>query len=467
MEWILGILVGAAVSGAVALIWHQSRAARCQADLANATSRAAMLDSQLAAQQQELASLRHAERELASLQSKLQSKEEQFAEQKKLLDDAQNKLKDAFRAVGSEALAVNNQQFIQLAKKTFENLLNQSKVEDEKTKQAIDSLLKPIRESLEKHQQTVETIEKKRLAEKSSLEEQLKQIAQSHEKLSSETGKLVTALRRPHQRGRWGEVQLRNTVELAGMTNHCDFDEQVTIWNGESAQRPDMVIHLPGRGVIPVDSKVAIEAYLDAIECQEGDSRMECLRRHAAHLDNHVRALANKKYWAGFDGAHSPQLVVLFMPLESALVAALEIEPDLHAEAMQQHVLIATPTLLVALLRAVAYGWQQQALQENAKEISKVGRELYDRLSTFVDHFARVGSALESSTKAYNSAIGSLSARVIPTTRKLKELHVVTEQTSEIEPPPPIEIEVRGEGIPAELRSLPGLEDATVGPQGR
>jgi len=471
MEWILGILAGSVLGGAIVFIWHQSRTARGQSATANAIARAELLDQQSARQQEEIAELRRAtdeidakreaaERTATALAEKLAARDNLLRQEKELREEMEKRLADTFDALSAKALRATNQQFFEQAAERFKHLLEQFKGEDEKARQAIDSLLKPIRESLDKHQKSVDELEKKRLAEKSTLEEQLKQIAQSHEKLSGETGKLVTALRRPHQRGRWGEMQLRNTVELAGMTNHCDFDEQVTIWNGESAQRPDMVIHLPGRGVIPVDSKVAIEAYLDAIECEEGESRAECLRRHALHLATHIKSLANKKYWAGFEGAHSPQLVVLFMPLESALVAALEIEPDLHAEAMEQHVLIATPTLLVALLRAVAYGWQQQALQENAKEISKVGRELYERIDTFVTHFQKIGAALESSKRAYNSAIGSLSARVLPSTRKLKELHVTND--GEIEAPPPIEIEVRSDVLLPELRGLPALEDATT-----
>ncbi len=455
MEWVLGILIGTVLGGAIGLLWHFARTARGHAESVAQRSRAEMLDQQLAKQAEEMQHLRQSAAQVDARREEAEKTSATLLEKLEGRQDMEKRLTETFDSLSAKALRSSNQQFFEQAAERFKLLLEQFKGEDEKTKQAIDALLKPVRESLDKHQKSVDEIEKKRLAEKSTLEEQLKQIAQSHEKLGLETGRLVTALRRPHQRGRWGELQLRNTVELAGMTAHCDFDEQVTIWNGEAAQRPDMVIRLPGQGVIPVDSKVAIEAYLDAIECQENDSRAECLRRHAVHLATHIRSLANKKYWAGFEGAphHSPQLVVLFMPLESALIAALEIEPDLHAEAMQQHVLIATPTLLVALLRAVAYGWQQQALQENAKEISTVGRELYERVGKFVEHFTRIGSALEAATKAYNSAHGSFGARIGPAMRKLKELHVTND--AEIELPPPSEIEVRGDVLLPELHGLP------------
>jgi DNA recombination protein RmuC len=315
--------------------------------------------------------------------------------------------------------------------------------------------LNPIKELLEKQNAAVAEIEKKRETAYVRLDEQIKHIATSHEKLSSETGRLVTALRKSDVRGRWGEVQLRNVVELAGMMAHCDFCEQVQTDDPNTRDRPDMVVNLPGGGVIVVDSKVALEAYLDAIA--PGADRELHMKRHADHVQTHCDRLAGKRYWEQFE--RTPKVVVMFMPLESALIAALEVKPDLHADAMQRHILIATPTLLVALLRAVAYGWQQENVAANAREIQLAGKELYERIGTFVSHFEGVGKGLTSASMAYNKAIGSMEGRLLQGARKLKDLHATTE--AEIETPTPIEIEIRAVSAPElkaemnEMKSLP------------
>ena len=359
-----------------------------------------------------------AERAAAITAEKLASREQQFVQQNKLLEEAERKLTDTFKALGADALRANNEQFIILARKVFESVIANAKGDVEKRKQAIDALIKPIHELLNKQANAVTALESKRESAYARLDEQIKTIALAHEKLGTETNRLVAALRRPEQRGRWGELQLRNVVELSGMTEHCDFSEQVEVSTQDARLRPDMVVNLPGGGKIVIDSKVALDAYLDSIDPDA--ERKALLQRHVRQIETHIRQLASKEYWKQFE--HAPQLVVMFMPLESALHAALEQKPNLHAEALAQHVLIATPTLLVALLRAVAYGWQQQALAENAKQIADVGQELYERLNTFANHLARVGKAIESATKSYNAAIGSLERRVLPSARKLREL---------------------------------------------
>jgi len=300
-----------------------------------------------------------------------------------------------------------------------------------------ESLLKPIHELLEIQGSAIGELEKKREGAYAKIEEQIRSLITGNEKLDQETSRLVSALRRPEQRGRWGEFQLRNTVEMAGMTKHCDFDEQVTMWTGERQQRPDMVIHMPGGGVIAVDSKVALDAYLDSI--QPDADREEALKHHAKQVQDHYKSLASKQYWKQFE--RTPKFVVMFMPLESALVAALEVKPDLLSEAMQNHVLIVTPTLLVSLLLSAAYGWQQEDLAANARQISVTGRELYDRLATFVGHFERVGKEIGQAGRAYNSAVGSLERSILPSSRKLKELHATT--SDEIVGPDQVEVEIR------------------------
>jgi DNA recombination protein RmuC len=331
--------------------------------------------------------------------------------------------------------------------------MSEAKGDVEKKQQAIDAMVKPIRELLEKHSTAVHELEKKREVAYKGLEEQIKHIIAANEKLDRETGRLVSALRRPEQRGRWGEMQLRNVVELAGMTEHCDFDEQPMTDDPTTRDRPDMTVHMPGGGRIVVDAKVALDAYLDAL--QPDADRDALMRRHGDQVQSHYKRLAAKQYWEQFD--RTPKLVVMFMPLESALVAALESKPTLHADAMQNHVLIATPTLLVALLRAVAYGWQQEAVAENARDIARVGGELHERIAVFVRHFEKVGANLEKATKTYNDAVGSMESRVLPSTRKLEQLRVNT--GDEIDSPAPIEIECRPL-TSEEGRSLSARHDA-------
>lgn len=458
IDWLdafVGLGIGIVLGGAVMAVLMVVRRHQAQTLLSNAQTRHELLEEQLKRYVGEIEQVRRdleetnerreeAERTIAKLGEQLSAARAKFDEQVK----AQDELKVAFRAVGAEALAANNQQFIELAKRTFETLMTEAKGDVEKKQQAIDTLLTPIRELLEKHHSALGEIEQKRQVAYRGLEEQIKQIAASHDKLGAETNRLVTALRRPEQRGRWGEMQLRNVVELAGMTLHCDFETQPTVRDeNDGVQRPDMIVHLPGGGEIIVDAKVAIDAYLDAL--QPTDDCTPLLERHAKQVQAHCKKLASKRYWEQFE--RTPKLVVMFMPLESALTAALDVRPELHGEAMKDHVLIATPTLLVALLRAIAYGWQQDDIAANAREISKAGDELYGRLARFVQYFEEIGGDLEKARKTYNQALGSLERRVLPSVRRLKELHATTD--AEVLAPPPVEIETRRITSP-ELRAV-------------
>jgi DNA recombination protein RmuC len=426
MEWILGVIglaIGMALGAAAAVVRSISRRAAGQADLANARARADSLDQQvrlnlaeierIRAESKDVESRREAaERRAAVAANELSTKQKQFDEQKRLLDDAEKRLSDAFGALGAKALRDNNEQFLMLASQK----------------------LAPFKELLDK-------IETKRLADQTNVNAHLEKIAAAHAALGRETGNLVTALRRPEGRGRWGELALRNTVEIAGMTEHCDFDLQVTIWNGDAAQRPDMVVNLPDRRVIPVDAKVAFDAYSKLLDCQDDQSRIEYRRQHADQVERHIKALANRRYWDGFSKECAPQLVVLFMPLESAYIAALEAKPELYERAMKDNVVIATPMILMALLRAIAYGWQQQALAANANEIKEVGIELYRRMCTFAAKLSTLGDRLSTTVKGYNEAAASFDARLLPGAKKLKDLQRVP--GDDLDPPPMIEIEVR------------------------
>ncbi len=459
LDALIGLGIGMTLGVIAALLWSLSRRGARDHEFANLRARTGLLTEQAGQHTEEIAVERtareeaHARREaaeleLATLKEQLKSRQQQFQEQHELLDEAKLKLGESFKAAGAEALAQNNKQFLELAKRVLETQMTVAKGDIEKKQLAIEHLVKPIKELLEKHNTAVTEIEKKRDVAYKGLEEQFKHIAESHEKLGLETGRLVSALRRPEQRGRWGEMQLRNVVELAGMTEHCDFAVQPQTDDPNTRDRPDMTIRMPGGGVIIVDSKVALDAYLDAID-PDADKE-ERLGAHAKQVQDHVTRLAKKEYWKQYE--HTPNVVVMFMPLESALSAAMEIMPDLQVNAMRQRVFIVTPMHLVMLLQSAAYGWQQEALAKNAKEIADVGRDLYKRVGTFVDHFEKIGVNLRRASESYNDAVGSLERRVLSSTRKLKELNATTD--SDIETPNPVEIEVRRFNSP-EMKSLP------------
>jgi DNA recombination protein RmuC len=444
MVWLTGIALGCAAATVLFLFRRNAYQAR----LADARTRAEVQDAQLQDRDDAIERLRGdledtrtdgetARRDVAALREQLRLRDEQLADQRRTLEDARTKLSETFTTLSTQVLHANSEQFMKLAKSTFDTYVTEARGDVDKRRVAIEELLKPIRASLDKHADAVGKIERKREVAYKSLEEQIRSIATGNERLNAETNRLVTALRKPEQRGRWGEMQLRNAVELAGMTEHCDFHEQPPTDDPETRDRPDMTVDMPGGGVIVVDSKVALDAYLTALE-PDADRDAE-LARHAAQVEKHYKSLAGKQYWKQFE--RTPKLVVMFMPLESALVAALERKPDLHAAAMKNNVLIATPTLLIALLRAVAYGWQQEDIAANAREIARTGADLYDRLAKFTEHFEKVGASLNRATRVYNDAIGSLDRRLLPTARELKRLHATT--AADIPPPPAVTVELR------------------------
>ncbi len=436
---IIGLLVGGALGWLLAQLRAASRLAENTALARRAEDAQAQLASANTALDDARARIGALEREAAAAAEQIASRERAIVEQKQLLVEAEKRLSDTFKALSADALRGNNQQFLDLARKTFESLMTEAKGEVDKKQQAIDALLKPIRELLEKQNTAVQQLEKQRVGDYEGLRKHIEMIVAGNDLLRKETHRLVAALRRPESRGRWGEMQLRRTVELAGMTAHVDFSEQPQTEDSETRDRPDMTVHLPGEGVIVVDAKVALDAYLDSIEAEDPDQRSQRRVAHARQIEEHVRRLAAKAYWEQF--ARTPRLVVMFVPLESALQAAIEVRPDLHEKAMRENVLIATPMLLIALLRAVAFGWQQEAQAENAHRIAAVGRELFDRLGVFVEHMETLGKSLNRSTKAYNSAVGSLERRILPVTQRLRELGATDKP--ELKSPDALELEVR------------------------
>ena len=353
------------------------------------------------------------------------------------LGDAQERLSASFKVLSSEALQTSVAQLAELSKAQMQNAREQASGDLEKRQQAVEALVAPLREQLGRVDNQLLRLDQERRESRGRLEAQLKSLNETGERLRTETGALVTALRKPNARGQWGQMQLRNVVELAGMVRHCDFSEQAAVAGDETTLRPDLIVNLPGGKQVVVDAKAPLQAVLDAYQARDEAEREQHLRDHARLLRKHVKALADKAYWASLDT--TPDFVVMFLPGEHLYGAALEADPTLIEEAMAKRVLIATPTTLLGLLRAVAYGWQQERVAESAQAISDLGRELHTRLVKLSTLVAKLGTRLNSTVSAYNEAVGSYEARVLPAARRFAD-----------------------HGATAEGRELPALEPVTT-----
>lgn len=361
----------------------------------------------------------------ASLVAQLEQERRGGEERRHLMATAEKQLADTFNALSAQALARNNRAFLDLATQNLALFQESAKGDLAARQQAVAGLVKPLTEELARLAGQTQALEKARAESYGQLSEQVRTLFGAQQELKLETGRLVSALRRPEVRGRWGEVQLKRVVELAGMLEHCDFFEQETSGDG---RRPDMLVRLPGGKTVVLDSKAPVAAYLEAAEAEHEDARGRALTRFVQHVRTHIQQLAAKTYWDQFE--QSPEFVVMFLPGEAFFSAALQQDPELIEYASAQKIILATPTTLLALLKAVYYGWRQEALADNARQVSELGALLYERLCKLGEHWNNVGKNLGQAVKAYNDATGSLETRVLVTARKFEELQVAPEGRS-------------------------------------
>ncbi|QHS59608.1 DNA recombination protein RmuC [Chitinophaga agri] len=390
-------------------------------------------------------------------EARFREAENRLREQQEFIDRSNEQLKEAFNAISSEALKHNNASFVALAKSVLETQVVDAKGELEKRQQAIDALVKPLSETLNRFDENMRQLESSRQQQYGQINQFILGVQQSTEKLQKETHSLVSALKTSHIRGRYGEIALRRVVEFAGMTEHCDFNEQVSVNGEEGVLRPDMIIRLPEKKTIVVDSKVPLSAYMRAFETEDEEERKVLLNQHAAAVREHLKQLSAKAYWSQWQ--HSPDYVILYMQIESSFGAALQADPTLIEDGIRNKVVFATPTTLITLLRTVGFVWQQLHVAENIEDIRSAGIELYNRTNVLLRHFTNIGGSLKTVVNHYNDAVASLESRFVPQARKLYNLGPALKHT--LPDVKPVESSVRQSGLQQE-DFLPGDEEGTL-----
>ena len=442
---ILGVLIGLCAGLAAGAVWHLTRGARAAGSLSLAEARLAdaqrLMDAREAVVRDATDAAAAAETARAVAVSELELRRRSEDDARARAEEERALLTGTFAELSAQALAQNNEQFLALAGTKLAEARTAAQGDLSQREQAFAALLTPLRETLSRYERALQDMELERKGAYAGLSERVAALHAGHEQLAKETRNLVTALRSPHTRGRWGEMTLRRAVEAAGMIEHCDFDEQATTATPDGQVRPDMVVHLPGGGEVVVDSKVPLDAFLAFSEADDEAGRRAHLEKHARQLRTHVEQLAKKEYWKHYE--RSPEFVVCFIPGESLLAAACEADPTLQDHALGRRIVLATPNTLVAALRTIALSWRQETMAENAREVRQLGAELYERLRTMTGHLQALQRSLTSSVESYNKAVGSLESRVLVSARKFPGLGVVTTESAEIAELGPIEVTAR------------------------